>query len=174
MKRIVLLGALTAALLVTAACSSTAPANGNSTTTTTTVTNTSNTANRATTPPASNTSNTSNTSNANTSSANDSASNTAEGKQDFTLVNKTGVEIDKLFISPHDADSWQEDILGRDTLPDGQSVDIKFHRSEKAAMWDMRIEDSKGNAIEWENLNLLEISKITLHYENGKATAETE
>ena len=170
MKNIVLFGVLTIALLVTAACSSTAPANTNTTTTTTT-TNTSNTANRATTPPASNTSNTTTT---NTSNANSSASNTAEGAQDFTLVNKTGVEIDKVFISPHSADSWEEDILGRDTLPDGQSVDIKFHRNEKAAMWDLRIEDSKGNAIEWENLNLLEISKVTLHYENGKATAETE
>lgn len=94
--------------------------------------------------------------------------------QDFTLVNKTGVEIDKVFISPHDADDWEEDILGRDTLPDGQSVDIKFHRSETAAMWDLRVEDSKGNAIEWENLNLLQISKATLHFENGKATAEVE
>lgn len=94
--------------------------------------------------------------------------------QDFTLVNKTGVEIDKVFISPHDGDDWEEDILGRDTLPDGQSVDIKFHRSETAALWDLRVEDSKGNAIEWENLNLLQISKATLHYDNGKATAEVE
>jgi hypothetical protein len=89
-------------------------------------------------------------------------------------VNKTGVEIDKVFISPHSADSWQEDILGRDTLPDGDSVDIKFHRNEKAANWDLRIEDNKGNAIEWENLNLLEISKVTLHYDGNKATAEVE
>jgi hypothetical protein len=89
-------------------------------------------------------------------------------------VNATGVEIDKLYVSPHDADDWQEDVLGRDTLPSGQSVDIKFHRSEKAPMWDLRVEDSKGNAIEWENLNLLEISKVTLHYENGKGTAEVE
>lgn len=101
------------------------------------------------------------------------ASSTAAA-QDFTLVNKTGVEIDKVFISPHDGDDWEEDILGRDTLPDGQSVDIKFHRSETAPMWDLRVEDSKGNAIEWENLNLLQISKATLHYENGKATAEVE
>jgi hypothetical protein len=86
------------------------------------------------------------------------------------------VEIDKVFISPHDVNDWEEDILGRDTLPDGSSVDIKFHRNEKAAMWDLRIEDKGGNAIEWENLNLLEISKITLHYDKatGKATAETE
>src|SRR4029079_14156756 len=87
--------------------------------------------------------------------------------QDFTLVNKTGVEIDKVFISPHDGDDWEEDILGRDTLPDGQRVDIKFHRSETAPMWDLRVEDSKGNAIDWENLNLLQISKATLHYDNG-------
>jgi hypothetical protein len=90
------------------------------------------------------------------------------------LVNKTGVVINKLFVAPHSSDNWEEDILGQDTLGDGESLEIKFHRNEKAAMWDLRIEDTKGNAIEWENLNLLEISKITLHYENGKATAETE
>src|SRR5215210_1154446 len=170
MKNKVLLCGLTAALVASAACTATAPANANKTTNTTTTTTTTNTANR-TTPPASNTSNTTTTTN--TSTANNS-SETAEGKQDFTLVNATGVEIDKVFISPHDSNSWEEDILGQDTLPDGQRVDIKFHRSEKAAMWDLRVEDKQGNSIEWENLNLLEISKVTLHYANGKATAETE
>jgi len=90
------------------------------------------------------------------------------------LVNATGVEIDKVFITPHDKDDWEEDILGRDTLPDGESVEIKFHRAETAAMWDLRIEDSKGNAIEWEDLNLLEINKLTLDYKDGKATARIE
>ena len=94
--------------------------------------------------------------------------------QDFTLVNKTGVEIHAVHISPHDGDDWEEDILGRDTLPNGESVDIKFNRTETAENWDLRIEDSKGNAIEWENLNLLKISKATLFYENGKARAEVE
>ncbi len=94
--------------------------------------------------------------------------------QDFSLVNATGVEIDKVFISPHDKDDWEEDILGRDTLPDGQSVDIKFHRAETAPLWDLRIEDSKGTGIEWENLNLLEINKLTLNYKDGKATAKID
>ena len=71
-------------------------------------------------------------------------------------------------------DDWEEDILGRDTLPEGETVDIKFTRGETAENWDLRIEDSKGNAIEWENLNLLKISKATLFYENGKARAEVE
>ena len=100
------------------------------------------------------------------------ASNAAA--QDFKLVNSTGVEIDKVFISPHDSDDWEEDILGQDTLPDGDSVEIKFHRAETAPVWDLRVEDKKGNSIEWENLNLLEIAKVTLTYKDGKATAHTE
>jgi len=148
MKYFISTASLCLALLVTAACSST------------TNTNTNTAASRPAQSPA-----------AAAPAGTPAASSAA---QDFTLVNKTGVEIDKVFISPHDSDDWEEDILGRDTLPSGESVDIKFHRSETAAQWDLRIEDKQGNAIEWENLNLLQISKATLHYENGKATAEVE
>jgi hypothetical protein len=98
----------------------------------------------------------------------------AQGKQDFTVVNQTGVEIHELYVSPHSADDWEEDILGRDTLPSGESVDITFSPKERAKLWDLKIVDSKGNSIEWESLNLLEISKVTLHYKNGKAWADLE
>lgn len=95
----------------------------------------------------------------------------AQGKQDFTLHNETGVEIHKLFISPHSADEWEEDILGKDTLPDGESLEIHFSRKETAKLWDLKVVDKEGNSIEWENLNLLEISEVSLHYKDGKATA---
>ena len=140
MKKLSLICVTACALLLTAACASTAPANSNA-----------------------------------TSKANAGNRNAAPGAaQDFTLVNRTGVEIDKVFISPHDADDWEEDILGQDTLPDGQTVDVKFDREETSAKWDVRIEDKQGNAIEWENLDLLKISKVTLHYKDGKGTAEVE
>jgi hypothetical protein len=172
MKNKILLALLVAGLVTCSACSASAPANSNAnankttnTTTTTTTTNTTSTGSNA---------NANTSSASNTNSTSNSGSTAQEGKQDFTLVNQTGVEIDKVYISPHDANEWQEDILGQDTLPTGQSVDIKFHRNEKAAQWDLRIEDSKGNAIEWENLNLLEISKVTLFYKDGKGTAQVE
>lgn len=99
----------------------------------------------------------------------------AQGKQDFTLVNSTGVEIHQVFISPHSTDDWEEDILGQDTLPDGESVNITFSRAETAAKWDLKIVDKEGNSITWENLNLLEISKATLHYKKDRgAWAEVE
>ncbi len=98
----------------------------------------------------------------------------AQSAQDFTLVNKTGVEIHALFVTPHNADEWGEDILGRDTLASDEILDISFSRSEKAEYWDLRIEDEDGEFIEWEKLDLLEISKVTLYYQNGKATATVE
>jgi hypothetical protein len=98
----------------------------------------------------------------------------AQGKQDFTLVNQTGVEISELYVSPHSADDWEEDILGQDTLPSGQTLEITFSPKERAKLWDLKVVDSKGNSIEWESLNLLEISKVTLHYKNGKAWADLE
>lgn len=139
---------LTAALLVTGACSGTATENKATAT--------------ATPAPAA----------ASTTPA--TAPADTAGAQDFTLVNNTGVEIDKVFISPHSSDDWEEDVLGQDTLPDGEKVDIKFSRAEKAPLWDLKIEDSKGTGIEWENLNLLEISKLTINYKDGKATAVAE
>ncbi|HEX8686612.1 MAG TPA: hypothetical protein VF654_08920, partial [Pyrinomonadaceae bacterium] len=153
---------------VAAACASPAPSNNAAANSNTAGNrNAAATANTAASPAASPAAN----SNASNSSASD-----ASGAQDFTLVNETGVEIDKVFISPNDKDDWEEDILGKDTLPSGQSVDIKFHRDETAAQWDLKVEDKQGNAITWENLNLLKISKLTLHYDkaSGKATADAE
>jgi len=98
----------------------------------------------------------------------------AQAAQDFTLVNKTGVEIHALYVTPHNADEWGEDILGADTLLANETLDISFSRKERAKFWDLRVEDEDGAFIEWENLNLLEISKVTLFYKNGKATAIVE
>jgi hypothetical protein len=96
------------------------------------------------------------------------------GDQDFTLVNKTGVEIHSLHVSPHSSDSWEEDILGKDTLPDGESVEITFGSKDKAHHWDLRVEDGKGNVLTWENLDLTTISELTLHYKDGKAWADVK
>ncbi len=94
------------------------------------------------------------------------------GDQDFKLVNHTGVEIHKFYTSPHSSDDWEEDVLGEDTLPDGESLDVSFPKREKSARWDLRIEDEKGNAITFTDVNLKETSEVVLHYKDGKAWAD--
>lgn len=96
------------------------------------------------------------------------------GTQDFDCVNKTGVDIHHVYVSPTAKDDWGEDILGEDVLVNGQTVSISFPDAERAAAWDLRVEDEEGSSIEWKNLKLNDISQLTLHFENGKAWADVE
>jgi hypothetical protein len=90
------------------------------------------------------------------------------GKQDFVLHNQTGVEIHSVYVSPHSADDWQEDVLGRETLPNGESVKITFDDRDKHAKWDLKVTDKDGNALEWYDLNLVEIEELTIHWDGSK------
>ena len=96
------------------------------------------------------------------------------GKQDFILHNQTGVEIHEVYVSPVSTDDWEEDVLGKDTLPSGESVKVTFNDREKHVHWDLKVVDSKGNSIEWHDLNLIEIDEVTLHYKDGKAWADVK
>ncbi len=96
------------------------------------------------------------------------------GVQDFTLHNDTGVEIHEVYVSPSKVGDWEEDILGDDTLDDGESVEISFNDRPNVAKWDLMIKDGDGNSIEWGGLDLTEISEVTLHYKKGKAWADVK
>lgn len=90
------------------------------------------------------------------------------GAQDFTLDNQTGVDIHYVYVAPHNSNSWGSDIMGKDALPNGDSVHITFDSGDKAAYWDIRVEDTSGGFLEWHNFNLKEISTIILKA-NGSA-----
>lgn len=96
------------------------------------------------------------------------------GKQDFILHNQTGVEVNSVYVSPHSANDWEDDVLGEDTLPNGESVKITFDDRDKHVHWDLKVTDKDGNSLEWYDLNLVEISEVTLHWDAkaGKGWAD--
>ncbi len=94
------------------------------------------------------------------------------GTQDFLLFNRTGIEIRELYVSPHDGEDWEEDVLGGNTLPSGSSVQVRFPRRERAEHWDIKIVDDEGESLEWTDLDLSRIAQITLYLRNGEAYAE--
>ena len=49
-----------------------------------------------------------------------------------------------------------------------------FDSKEDVCLWDLRIADSDGNAIEWEKIDLCKAVKVVLHYKDGKAWADIE
>lgn len=92
-------------------------------------------------------------------------------KLDFKLVNKSTYVIVELYVSPTNDDEWGEDVLGADVLPNNDSVDIEFSRSETTCNWDLKIVDEDEDEVTWTKLNLCTANEITLRYENGKPVA---
>lgn len=85
--------------------------------------------------------------------------------QDFTLINKTGYDLDQVYVSPSNSTDWHEDILGRDVLGDDETCDIHFSRSEDTCLWDLRAVYTDNSAVVWEDIDLCAVSFITIRYD---------
>lgn len=86
------------------------------------------------------------------------------GQQDFTIVNKTGYALKHIYVSESKNNSWDEDILGRDMLENGEELEVSFDKGEKTCKWDMKVAYDDGETAVWEDLNLCTISKLTLKW----------
>lgn len=95
----------------------------------------------------------------------------ADGKQNFSLLNKTGYTISEVYVAPSKSASWEEDVLGRDQLPNGSTVDIIFSRKEKVCKWDLMVVYEDGEEAEWAGFDLCTVSRIAISY--NRKTGET-
>ena len=93
------------------------------------------------------------------------------GDQDFVLVNKTGYDIDQVYVSAANQKEWGDDIMGKDVLTNGDKVTIEFPHKEKECIWDMKIVFSDEEEAVWEDFNLCKVREITLKYEGKRPTA---
>jgi hypothetical protein len=66
------------------------------------------------------------------------------GTQDFRLVNQMGEDIWALHISESTNDDWEEDVLGENILPNGDSKLILFS-DRNACLWDIKTVHDDGN-----------------------------
>jgi hypothetical protein len=100
-----------------------------------------------------------------------SSAQAQEGKQNFTLVNKTGYTFSEIYVSPSKANDWEEDILGDDELDDGETFDVSFSRSTKTCKWDLKVvySDDDSSAV-WKDIDLCAVSKVTLRYNRSSDT----
>ena len=93
---------------------------------------------------------------------------------DFTLVNKTGYQIDDVYVSPTKVDEWGKDITGKDALADGVKVDIVFPHGDGKCKFDIKVKYNDGDTAEWANVDLCEYTAITLHWDGKNTTATGE
>jgi hypothetical protein len=98
------------------------------------------------------------------------------GEQDFKLVNRTGYQINEVYVSRSSSRNWGHDMMGSDNLGDRESVDLTFNAPDNACHWDMKVKYDDGDTAEWSDLNLCKIDKVTLYYDRkaGTTRAVTE
>ena len=98
------------------------------------------------------------------------------GTQDFTILNNTGYPIAQVYVSASSKDQWEEDVLGRDVLPEGERTKIRFDSDEDACLWDLKVVYTDDESAEWQGINLCKVSVIALSYDrkSGTTSAETE
>ncbi|MEI8145059.1 MAG: hypothetical protein WCH83_06320 [Alphaproteobacteria bacterium] len=95
----------------------------------------------------------------------------AQAQQNFSLVNRSGTQIDEVYVSASSRSEWGRDILGDGVLPAGQRRNITFPRGTRACNFDVKVVFTNGGNAEASNLNLCEITVITVT-PNGRFATE--
>ena len=88
---------------------------------------------------------------------------------DFKLANKTGYQIDEVYVSSASAKNWGADIMGANAVPNGTSVNITFPHSSSACKFDIKVKYNDGETAEWTNIDLCQYETISLYWD-GKQT----
>ncbi|MBR9973146.1 hypothetical protein [Magnetospirillum sulfuroxidans] len=90
------------------------------------------------------------------------------GDQDFTLVNKTGYQIDEVYVATPNSNSWGHDIMGDGVLANGAKKTVRFKSSTTACKWQLAVKFEDGSDVEWEDaFDLCTVETVTLKYNKG-------
>lgn len=84
---------------------------------------------------------------------------------DFTLKNKTGYQIDEVYISLPSSKNWGKDIMGTGALGDGDKVKITFPHGNGACKFDIKVKYNDGDEASWASVDLCEYETITLYWD---------
>lgn len=89
--------------------------------------------------------------------------------QEIIVANGTGFTIQRLGLVDANAGGNAQDLLGNDTLANGEGLKISISGSPKG--WELIAVDNEGAQVNWQNLDLTGVSKITLR---GDGSANLE
>lgn len=69
------------------------------------------------------------------------------------ITNDTGFTIVFMYVSPGDARTWEEDVLGSEVLPDGQARRVTL-RNYNSPIFDVRLVDEDGDTYTFWNVDV--------------------
>jgi hypothetical protein len=87
---------------------------------------------------------------------------------DFTLKNKTGYQIDEVYVSRHSSSNWGRDRMGNNSLADGEAVDINFPHGNGACAFDIKVKYHDEDTAEWGDVDLCQYDTISLYWDSKR------
>jgi hypothetical protein len=94
----------------------------------------------------------------------------AQSQQDFQLVNRTGYTIDEVYVSPSAQNNWGNDLMGDDSLEDGQVLNVRFPRGSDVCSFDIKVVYDDEETAEFREVNLCQVSRVTIFYNRAAGT----
>ncbi len=94
----------------------------------------------------------------------------AQAQQDFALVNRTGYTIDEVYVSPSSVTNWGNDLMGEDSLENGQQLNVRFNRTTTECSFDIKVVYDDEETAEFRGVNLCQVSRVTLFYNRAAGT----
>jgi hypothetical protein len=79
----------------------------------------------------------------------------------FTLDNQSSESVSEFYVSTLQSESWEEDILGENVIPAGQSAEITISNADGRCMFDIRIVYEGGSVIEEREIDLCNLDDET-------------
>lgn len=76
----------------------------------------------------------------------------------FTLNNATSHTLVEFYASPSNVDNWEEDILGSDVLPAGESATVTIADSRSECEYDIKGVFDDGESVEHFQVNLCNLN----------------
>ncbi|MBU8541576.1 hypothetical protein [Falsiroseomonas tokyonensis] len=92
----------------------------------------------------------------------------AQGRQDFAMVNRTGYQIDEVYIGPSSSPNWGRDILGQNVLANGRTFNVTFSGGSSECLWDIKVVYADRDQSELRQVNLCRVSTITMFWDRQR------
>lgn len=95
-------------------------------------------------------------------------------RRELDLMNGTEMTLATLAISPADQNDWQNVIIPEGSLKASLATTVGLTVRTDMNEYDFKATDDQGNEYEWKNVNLENVTVLTLNYNPQQGTASYE
>jgi len=97
----------------------------------------------------------------------------AQNQKCIKFINKTGLTVSSVFITPHDANKWSRNLLSAGKIENNEAYQILLPRTNTTRYWDIKVFDNKNNAYHINNVDISDMSSAVAIKEGSKITVES-